>query len=220
MQAQSSENLDTNYESTGFSKRLGFGTKPALILIDLVEAYFREGSPLYHARFHSALESSLRLREAAHGASIPVIVTRVEVKKGGIDGGIFFKKSHLPMLCFEEGNPLGDFPPSLKIGPKDIVLTKKYPSSFFGTHLSATLASSGIDTLLITGVSTSGCVRATAVDACSSGFRPMVVREAVGDRHPGPHEANLFDINAKYGDVVSEEETMAYIRSVAQKNSR
>lgn len=210
--------LELNYGGTGFRKRLGFGARPALILIDLVEAYFREGSPLYHPNFAAALESSLRLREAAHVASIPVVVTRVEFKKGGIDGGLFFQKARLPLLCFEEGNPLGDFPPSLKIRPADTVLTKKYPSAFFGSHLAPMLTACGVDTLLITGVSTSGCVRATAVDACSSGFRPMVVRDAVADRHPGPHEANLFDIDAKYGDVVSEPEAMTYIHSAAQNN--
>jgi maleamate amidohydrolase len=210
------EALDSNYGSTGFNNRLGFGAKPALILIDLVEAYFRVGSPLYHPRFNEALESSIRLQEAAHKASIPVILTNVRVQKGGADGGIFFKKSRIPMLCFEGDNPLGDFPPSLKPGPDDIILTKRYPSAFFASYLSSMLTAGGIDTLLIGGVSTSGCVRATAVDACQYGFRPMVIREACGDRHPGPHDANLFDINAKYGDVVSEEETMTYMRALVR----
>jgi maleamate amidohydrolase len=205
------ESLDTNYGETGFSRRLGFGTNPALLLIDLVEAYFRDGSPLYHASYKPVLQSALRIRDAAHKAKIPVVATRVEFHKGGIDGGVFFQKARLPLLCFEAGNPLGDFPDGLTIGPDDIVVTKKYPSAFFASHLAAMLTARGIDTVLITGVSTSGCVRATAVDACSSGFRPMVVREAVGDRHPAPHEANLFDINAKYGDVVSEAETLKYL---------
>jgi maleamate amidohydrolase len=208
------EPLDTNYGDTGFSKRLGFGNKPALLVIDLVEAYFRDGSPLYHASYKPVLQSALHIRDAAHKARIPVIITRVEFHKGGIDGGVFFQKARLPLLCFEAGNPLGDFPAGLTIGPDDIVLTKKYPSAFFASHLAAMLTTRGIDTVLITGVSTSGCVRATVVDACSSGFRPMVVREAVGDRHPTPHEANLFDIDAKYGDVVSEAETLQYLATL------
>ena len=211
------ESLDSNYGSTGFQTRLGFGAKPAVIIIDLVEAYFREGSPLYHPRFQAALDGSLRVREAAHKASIPVIVTRVEFSEGGIDGGVFFQKAKVPLTCLVKGNPLGDFPPSLQIKPEDTVLTKQYPSSFFGTSLAATLTAQQIDTVLITGVSTSGCVRATAVDACSRGFRPMVIREAVADRHPDPHEANLFDIDAKYGDVVSEEEATNYIQSLVQQ---
>jgi len=216
MSSETTELLANNYGTTGFSKRLGFGSKPALLLIDLVEAYFREGTPLYHADYASALASSVRLHEAAKRAGIPVIVTRVEYQKGGVDGGVFFDKCRLPLLCFEVGNPLGDFPASLKVAPDDTIITKKYASSFFGTPLAPMLAALGVDTVLMGGVSTSGCVRATAVDACSSGFRPMVVREAVGDRHPGPHEANLFDINAKYGDVVSEEETLAYIATFAK----
>jgi maleamate amidohydrolase len=212
--AAAAEALDTNYGETGFAKRLGFGARPALLLIDLVEAYFRDGSPLYHAEYRPVLRSALRIREAAHTAGIPVIVTRVEYHKGGIDGGVFFLKARLPLLCFEAGNPLGDFPAGLTIGANDVVLTKKYPSAFFASPLAAMLSARSIDTVLITGVSTSGCVRATAVDACSSGFRPMVVREAVGDRHPAPHEANLFDINAKYGDVVSEAETLQYLATL------
>jgi maleamate amidohydrolase len=208
------DSLDSNYSSTGFSSRLGFGDKPALLLIDLVEAYFRDGSPLYHQSYAPVLHSALRIRVAAHKAKIPVIVTRVEFHKGGIDGGVFFLKARLPLLCFEAGNPLGDFPRDLKIGPDDVILTKKYASAFFASPLAAMLTARGIDTVLIAGVSTSGCVRATAVDACSSGFRPMVIREAVGDRHPAPHEANLFDINAKYGDVVSEAETVKYLAAL------
>ena len=216
MQPDITELLSNNYGSTGFNNRLGFGVKPALLLIDLVDAYYREGSPLYHPGFGEALRSSIRLQRAAHRAGVPVILTNVEYSKGGLDGGVFFEKCRLPLLCFEKGNPLGDFPSSLEVAPQDTIVTKQYASSFCGTSLAAMLTAQRIDTLIIGGVSTSGCVRATAVDACSLGFRPMVVREAVGDRHPGPHEANLFDINAKYGDVITEAETIAYIEGWAE----
>ena len=83
------------------------------------------------------------------------------------------------------------------------MITKQYASAFFGTTLASTLTALGVDTLLIAGVSTSGCIRATALDACQHGFIPLVVRDAVGDRHPAPHEANLFDLQAKYAEVVS-----------------
>jgi maleamate amidohydrolase len=208
-----SGSLDANYGSTGFSNKLGFGKKPALILIDLCEAYYRKESPLYHPRFADALDAQLRLHKEAHDAGILVVLTRTELKKGGIDGGVYFQKSRVPLTCFEAGNPLADFPASLSISADDIILTKRYPSSFFATHLGAMLTAEGIDTLLIGGLSTSGCVRATALDTCQHGFRPMVVREACADRHERPHEQNLFDINAKYGDVVSESETVAYLRS-------
>jgi maleamate amidohydrolase len=96
----------------------------------------------------------------------------------------------------------------------DIVITKRYASAFFATHLAAMLTSLGVDTLMITGVSTSGCVRATALDACQNGFLPFVVRDACGDRHPGPHEANLFDLQAKYAEVIPEDQAMAHLRAV------
>ncbi|NTJ11577.1 isochorismatase family protein [Rhizobium lusitanum] len=217
MDSQHTELLDLNYSSTGFATKLGYGIKPALLLIDLAEAYFREGTPLYHPRFRPALESCVRLQEQAHTSGIPVILTRVEVSKGGVDCGIFFKKITIPMLCFEEGNPLGDFNPLVKVGKNDVVVTKRYPSSFFATPLGPMLTSMGVDTVIIGGVSTSGCVRASALDTCQWGFRPIVVSEACGDRHQGPHDANLFDINAKYGDVVSEADAMNYMANLGRK---
>jgi maleamate amidohydrolase len=210
--------LDANYANTGFNVRLGFGKKPALLMIDLVQAYFVEGSPLYHPLFKTSLDSSIRLKAAAHQASIPVAVTRVEVQKGGVGGGVFVEKAREGMLCFELGNPLGDFPSGLKIEPGDILISKRYPSVFFGTPLAPALTSIGVDTVIICGVSTSGCVRASCVDAMSYGFRPMVVREAVGDRHPDIQASNLYDMNAKYADVISEEEAMAYLKQVKPHN--
>jgi maleamate amidohydrolase len=209
--------LDANYANTGFNVRLGFGKKPALLLIDLVQAYFVEGSPLYHPLFRPSLEASIRLKEAAQRARIPVAVTRVEVQKGGVGGGVFFEKIRQSLECFEPGNPLGDFPPGLKIDSADIVISKRYASAFFGTALAPALTTLGIDTVILGGVSTSGCVRASCVDAISYGFRPMVVREAVGDRHPDIQEANLYDMNAKYADVIGEAEATAYLNKVAAR---
>lgn len=208
---------DANYANTGFNARLGFGRKPVLLLIDLVQAYFVEGSPLYHPMFRPSLESSIRLLAAARQAGILVALTRVEVQQGGVGGGVFFEKIRTSLLSFQPGNPLGDFPPGLTVEESDIVISKRYASAFFGTALAPALTARGVDTVLLGGVSTSGCVRASCVDAISHGFRPMVVREAVGDRHPDIQEANLYDMNAKYADVVSEEETMAYLRRVSTR---
>ena len=113
-----------------------------------------------------------------------------------------------------EGEPLAEIVPELPPAPDDVILIKQYASSFFGTSLAAMLTARGVDTLIITGCSTSGCVRATAVDAMQNGFRPIVPRECVGDRHDGPHEANLFDINAKYGDVVPLSDVMSQLQMV------
>ena len=120
------------------------------------------------------------------------------------DGGVFFRK--VPALsCFEAGRhpELAAFAEGLEPVAGETVITKQYASAFFGTTLQPTLSALGVDTVLIAGVSTSGCIRASAVDCCQHGFVPVVVRDAVGDRAPGPHEANLFDLQAKYAEVVS-----------------
>ena len=113
---------------------------------------------------------------------------------------------------------MGAWPKGLVVRDDELVISKQYPSAFFGTSLASTLTTLGIDTLIHTGVSTSGCVRATCVDCCSYGFIPIIVRDAVGDRHSAPHEANLFDMDAKYGDVVSEAEILAYINSIGAQS--
>lgn len=196
-----SEDLTENYRGA-FDGRLGFGKAPALILVDFVEAYFDKESPLY-AGVDDALTSALRVRDAARVAGIPVFYTNVVYQKGGEDGGVFYRK--VPALeVFVSGNPLGAWPDGLEPAEGEFVITKQYPSAFFGTSLAATLNELGVDTLIITGLTTSGCVRATCVDAMSHGFIPIVVADACGDRHAAPHEANLFDMNAKYGEVVDE----------------
>ncbi len=195
------KDLAENYRGA-FDGNLGFGKRPALILVDFVQAYFDEASPLY-AGVEDVLASALRIREAARSAGIPVVYTNVVYQPGGADGGVFFRK--VPALeAFVAGNPLGDWPDGLEPAAGEFVISKQYPSAFFGTSLAATLTSNGIDTLIITGLTTSGCIRATCIDTVSNGFIPIIVREACGDRHEAPHEANLFDMNAKYGDVVSE----------------
>lgn len=207
------EALDANYKRA-FGKRIGFGARPALILIDFVEAYFDPDCALY-AGVEDALASAIRLRDVARQAGVPVIYTNVVYDKGGRNGGRFYQKS-MVLHHFIAGSPMGAWPEGLTVGEDELVISKQYPSAFFGTSLAATLTSWGIDTLILTGLSTSGCVRATCVDTCSYGFIPIVVREAVGDRHPAPHEANLFDMDAKYADVVSEAEATAYLLRIGQ----
>ena len=209
------DSLDKNYQHTGFNQPLGFGRKPALVLIDLVRAYFVEGSPLYHPLFAPGLESSLRLVTAARKADVPVVITKMDVQQGGVGGGVFFEKIRHSLLSFEPGNPLGDLATGLDVAPEDILLSKRYASAFFGTPLASALTAQGIDTVLLCGVSTSGCVRATCVDAISLGFRPMVVREAVADRHPDIQRANLYDMNAKYADVIGEDEALSYLAGLS-----
>ena len=196
-----SESLQDNYARGGFGQSMPWGRRPALLVIDFVRAYLVPGSPLYAGVEQARADCEVLLR-AARKAGIPVLHTRVEFQPGGRDGGVFFRK--LPALaCFEAGRhpELAAFAEGLEPAAGETVITKQYASAFFGTTLASTLTSLGVDTLLIAGLSTSGCVRASAVDACQHGFVPVVVREAVGDRAAGPHEANLFDLQAKYAEV-------------------
>ena len=205
------EDLSANYKRA-FGKRMGFGARPALIMIDFVEAYFDPTCALY-AGVETALASALRIQAAARANGVPVLYTNVVYDSLGSNGGRFYQKS-MVLHNFIAGNPMGAWPAGLDVRPDELVISKQYPSAFFGTSLASTLACQGIDTLIHTGLSTSGCVRATCVDCSSHGFIPIIVREAVGDRHAAPHEANLFDMDAKYGDVVSELETIEYLNRI------
>ncbi|WP_419841130.1 isochorismatase family protein [Candidatus Poriferisodalis sp.] len=210
--AEPDERLAEDYRRAGFANRLGFGQRPALVVIDFCRAYLDADSPLY-AGVEAARGSCERVLAAARAARIPVLHTRVEFQSGGADGGVFFRKVGA-LECFVRGNPLGAYGQGLEPLPEETVVVKQYASGFFGTSLASTLTAAGIDTLIHTGVSTSGCVRATALDACQHGFVPIVVRDACGDRDPQVHEANLFDLDAKYADVVSEAETLRYLASL------
>lgn len=208
------EDLHANYARGGFHHQIGFGRRPALVLIDFVMAYYAEESPLFAGEgVRTALASALRVLAAARRAGIPRIFTNVVVQAGALDGGIFFRKAP-STRCFSLGNPLGAWPEGISPQPGELVISKQYPSAFFGTSLASTLTAAGVDTLILTGITTSGCVRATCVDTMSHGFIPIVVKEGVGDRADGPHEANLFDMSAKYADVVPEIDVIEYLRGI------
>lgn len=205
------DDLSANY-AKAYTGKLGFGRRAALIVIDMVQAYFQPDSPLY-AEVEPELSSTLRLIDACRTAGVPVIYTNVVFQAGGKDGGTFFRK--VPVLsAMLKGGPMGEFADGIRPRDDEIVISKQYPSAFFGTSLSSTLTAGGIDTLIHTGVTTSGCVRATCIDTVSHGFIPIIVADACGDRHAAPHDANLFDMNAKYGDVVSEKDVMDYLAGV------
>ncbi|MFT7288036.1 MAG: maleamate amidohydrolase [Halieaceae bacterium] len=207
----SSDDLLANYKRA-YDNRIGFGKRPALILVDFVRAYFDPDCELY-ADVQPELDSALRVRDAARTAGIPVIYTNVEFDKAGLMGGRFFQKA-MPLHNFLKGSPMGAWAEGLTPRDDEIIITKQYASAFFGTSLAPMLTTLGIDTLIITGVTTSGCIRATCLDSCQSGFIPIVVADACGDRHPDPHAANLFDMNAKYGDVLEEAEVTRYLHEL------
>jgi len=201
------QSADANYQGV-WGNRIGFGKKPALLMIDFMQGYTQPGAPLFAPGVVSAVAESVALLASARAHGIPVVHTNIRYHAGHFaDGGMWVKKAPV-MKDMVESNPLAAFCEEVLPLPEEVVISKQYASSFFGTSLASMLHAQGIDTVVLAGCSTSGCIRATAVDAVQHGFRTIVVRECVGDRHPDPHEANLFDIDSKYGDVVSKQETI------------
>lgn len=209
--------LTANYRGV-FDNRIGFGVSPAVLVIDFINAYTTPGAPLYAEGVVKAVAETVDLLAAARRAQVPIVYTRVFYHPSGVDGGIFTRK--VPVLRkMVRGEPLAEIVPQLPPASDDVIIDKQYASAFFGTPLAAMLTARRIDTVIITGCSTSGCVRASAVDAMQYGFRAIVPRECVGDRHKAPHEANLFDIDSKYGDVVAKREALVYLTGLAQSRS-
>ena len=195
---------------SAFSGRIGWGGRPAVLVIDLVRAYTEPGGPFALPEPETAVAAVAALVDAARSAGSPVLWTGVRYAADLTDGGLFVRK--VPALAaFADGadGDWGGF--ALEPAPGEPVLLKQYASAFFGTPLASTLRTLGVDTLVIGGVSTSGCVRATAMDALNSGFRPQVVRQACADRTPQLHESNLADLDAKYADVVGIDEALAHL---------
>jgi maleamate amidohydrolase len=195
--------VSADYERAGFGRAVGLGARPAVLIVDMCRAYFDEASPLF-AGVPKVVTSCQHLVAAARAAGVAVLWTRVEYEPGGANGGVWYRKV-AALSCFDRGNPLGEWLDGLQPLDGDEVVTKQHASGFFGTDLADRLRRLDIDSVVIGGVSTSGCVRATATDASANGFVPIVVRQAVGDRNPAVHEANLFDLDAKYADVVDEQ---------------
>lgn len=198
--ADPDDELAEDYRSAGFGQGLGVGDKVGVLVVDVCRAYADPESPLF-ANCQPAFDACADLVDNARSSGAPVVWTRVRYQPGGADGGLFYRKVGA-LSCFDDGNPLGAWLDDLIPSDGEIVVTKQYASSFFGTSLASSLNTAGIDTLLICGVSTSGCVRATALDALQHGFRPLVVADACGDRDQRVHDANLFDLGAKYADIL------------------
>ncbi|HKL63569.1 MAG TPA: isochorismatase family protein [Woeseiaceae bacterium] len=203
------DRLEDDYRQAGFGGALQPGTRPALLVVDFVRAYLDPDCPLY-AGVEDTLAHCRRLLAGAREAGIPVLHTNVAFTPGGIDGGVFYRKVGA-LRCLDRGSPYGEFADGLEPREGETVVTKQYASAFFGTSLASTLTSLGVDTVFIAGLTTSGCIRATAVDAIQHGFLPFVVREAVGDRDPAPHEANLFDLQAKYAEVIALDAALGHL---------
>ena len=145
---------------------------------------------------------------------VPIIFTTVAYDKASAQPAEVFMQKVPTLRVLELGSPMVEVDARLGRQETDTLLVKQFASSFFGTALSSLLTARGCDTVMVTGCTTSGCVRATVVDAVSHGYRPIVPRECVGDRAQAPHDANLFDIQQKYGDVISLEETLAAVSAL------
>ncbi|MGD8325477.1 MAG: isochorismatase family protein [Sphingomonadales bacterium] len=200
-----------DYSASGFGRALGFGRRPVLLVVDFVMAYLDPSSPLY-AGVEKELEVLKRLVSAAREAHVQVIWTNVEYEPGGANGGHFYRKVDA-LKVFDRGGALGAFPEDLRPNANELVVTKQYPSAFFGTGLAEKLKALDVDTVFVTGLTTSGCVRASALDALQHGFIPIVISDACGDRDAEVQKANLFDLGAKYADIVRSDEVLTYLEN-------
>lgn len=201
------------FRDRGFGRLIGFGDSPALLVIDLIRAFTDPGLPL-GASLDDVLTETQRLVTASRVAGIPVLFTSVAYEDRDLaDAGIWAKKMG-GLMTLRAGTPEVEVDPRLDRRPEEPLLIKRYASAFFGTDLVPRLNTRRVDTLLLAGCTTSGCIRATAVDGVQNGFRVMIPREAVGDRSAAAHEQSLFDLHAKYADVVGVDETVTYLEKM------
>jgi nicotinamidase-related amidase len=198
----------------GFHGRSGFGRRPALVVVDMNVGFTDAGSPLA-CPLDDVVEAIHRLLGETRSAGFPVVFTTVAFDDAGRRAASVFIEKVPALLTLEPGSRWVEIDPRIAPLEGEPVLTKHFASAFFGTTLASILAAEGCDTVIVTGASTSGCVRATAVDALQHGYRTVVPREAVGDRNPSAHEANLYDLDTKYADVVSLDEAVAAIEELA-----
>ena len=208
--------------SAGFGQRIGFGKSPAVIVID-VQNYNvgpPEGPTAEYPSgagrvAHDALQKISLLLSVAREKRIPIIYTQFILKRDRSDIGVYGRKRSFLEIegwCLE-GSEGAKIHKSIAPEPGDIVLVKKRPSAFFGTMLNSMLIDRGIDTLIITGGTTSNCVRATTVDSMSFNYRAIVVSDCVYDRVQLSHEVSLFDLNRQYADVISSDEVIKHLGS-------
>jgi nicotinamidase-related amidase len=200
--------------ASGFGGGAGFGSRPAVVVIDLVRGFTDPESPL-GANLDVVVESTRALLDCARDAAAPVIFTSVVYDEANERASAVFRRKVPALEVLRPGSRWIEVDGRLGRRADEPVLTKAFASAFFGTPLTSMLV--GCDTLVVCGASTSGCVRATVVDAVQHGLAPIVPRECVGDRWPAAHEANLFDIEAKYGDVVSLSEATRAMQQTGQR---
>ena len=207
----------SGHDRSGWGGALWPGPRPALLLIDMVRAYFDVGGA-FELPSTGALEAAARLLDAARSSGVPVVHTCVRYAADGVDGGVFFRKVAGLRVFAADAADDPDGPGAIRpeVAPVDgeVVVVKQMPSAFFGTSLAGTLTAMGIDTVVVGGVSTSGCVRASVVDAMSHGFVPLVVADACGDRSRRVHDGILEDLAPKCAEVVDLSAALTCLESV------
>lgn len=189
------------------------GVRPALVVVDVTRAFTESRSPLYCGGAE-AVEAIAELLGKARAASVPVIFSSVVVGPAEREAAAYFLRKMPSLLAIGSDPTYSEIDPRIAPRPEEPVLTKIFPSVFFGTALPSLLSAAAVDTVIVTGMSTSGCVRATAVDALQHGHRVAVVPEAVADRDPGAAEATLRDLSLKYADLVSLAAMLTYLEGL------
>ena len=203
------------YKKQKFGQKIGFGQHPALLIIDF-QVGFADADVLGGFNMLSAIEQTSKLLKSARSSKVPVAHVRFATEMQGDDIGTFAVKVPSLMKLSPDSKD-AQFVESVRPKKGEWVSTKRHGSAFFGTNLASWLNSIGADTLFITGCTTSGCVRASTIDASAYGLRPMVVTDCVGDRAEGPHRANLFDMEQKYADLVTSKQVVAYFKALKNK---
>ncbi len=202
------------YQRAQLGHKLGYGKRPAVAVIDFQIGFTApERSPLA-GNLDAEVAATNQIIAAARKKNVPVIFTVVGYDPHRQDDAGLWPEKAPSLRLLTLGSELVELDPRLDRKPEDLVIVKKYASGFFGTYLASTLTMKTVDTLIVTGCTTSGCVRATVMDALAHGFRPIVPLEAVGDRAQEPHAANIFDIGSKYGDVLPTREVIEYLENL------
>jgi N-carbamoylsarcosine amidase len=204
------------YAERGFQHRVGYGKKPAIINVDLANAWTRDDSAFACAGMDDVITKTCELLEIARRKSLPIFFTTTAYDSSMADSGLWVKKiPALKQLII--GSELCEIDPRLERREGELVIVKKMASAFAGTGLDSMLTNLGVDTVIVTGVTASACVRHTVEDAVSRGFRPIIPEETISDRIPDAVEYNLFDIDAKFGDVEPIEKVKKYLEKIDLK---
>lgn len=212
----SGDKVLAEYAAKGLASEMGFGRRPAVLVVDLILGFTRVSSPL-GSDLDAVVDATRRLLDVARSLELPIFFTTTAYNADLSDAGVFVRK--VPSLSvLIRGSEEVELDRRLERRPQEPLIEKQYASAFFGSDLASRLASLSVDTLIVCGATTSGCIRATVVDALQHGFRPIVPMECVGDRSPEAHRANLTDIQGKYGDVIPLADVLTRVRALSTKN--